>query len=92
MVLLKDLDRPESAADMARKILAALKPAFRIEPHELHMSATVGISVYPGDGTTVEALLTNADAAMYHAKQSGRDGYMFFAPAMNAFAHERLES
>ena len=91
VVLLKDLDRPESAADMARKILAALKPAFRIEPHELHMSATVGISVYPGDGTTVEALLTNADAAMYHAKQSGRNGYKFFAPAMNAFAHERLE-
>ena len=91
VVLLKDLDRPESAAELARKILAALKPAFRIEPHELHMSASVGISVYPGDGTTAEALLTNADAAMYHAKQSGRNAYKFFAPAMNAFAHERLE-
>ena len=91
VVLLKDLDRPESAADLARKILAALRPAFRIEPHELHMSATVGISLYPGDGTTAEALLTNADAAMYHAKQGGRNTYKFFAPAMNAFAHERLE-
>jgi diguanylate cyclase (GGDEF)-like protein len=91
VVLLKDLDRPEAAADLARKILAALRPAFRIEPHELHMSATVGISVYPGDGTSAEALLANADAAMYHAKQSGRNAYKFFAPAMNAFAHERLE-
>jgi predicted signal transduction protein with EAL and GGDEF domain len=91
VVILKELERPEDAADTVRQIMAALHPAFRLEAHVLHMTATLGISVHPADGNTVEVLLKNADAAMYDAKQSGRNTFKFFTPAMNAFTSERLE-
>ncbi len=91
VVLLKAIGTPQRAADVARQIRRELETAFRIDVHELHISATIGICVYPTDGNSVDMLLTNADAAMYHAKQAGRDTFQFFTPEMNAFAQERLE-
>ena len=57
----------------------------------MHVSASIGISVFPDDGVDAETLLQHADAAMYHAKKNGRNTFQFFAPVMNVFARERLE-
>ena len=91
LVLLNEVDRPETAADAVRLITDALRPAFRLESQVLHVTATLGISVYPDDGITTQTLLKNADAAMYHAKQNGRNTFRFFTPAMDTFASDRLE-
>jgi EAL domain-containing protein (putative c-di-GMP-specific phosphodiesterase class I) len=67
-----------------------VKHPFRLEERELFVSASMGISLYPDDGTDAETLVKNADAAMYRAKEQGRDNYRLYAPAMNATALERL--
>jgi EAL domain-containing protein (putative c-di-GMP-specific phosphodiesterase class I) len=61
-----------------------------IDGHELHVTLSIGISVFPDDGTNVDALMQNADTAMYHAKAGGRDNYQFFRTEMNARAVRRL--
>ena len=78
------------AALVARKTLDALEQPFVIDGHELHLSASIGISLYPDDGTDVETLMRAADAAMYHAKEKGRRNYQFFTPALNKAVHRRL--
>ena len=72
------------------EILDSLKNPFRLDEHEVFATGSVGISLYPNDGETVEALLKNADAAMYHAKDSGRGNYQFYDESMNAKAMLRL--
>jgi diguanylate cyclase len=64
---------------------------FMIESHELQISASIGIAIYPEDGASRHEMLVNADAAMYYTKRSGRNGYHFFAPSMNANAHHQLQ-
>jgi diguanylate cyclase (GGDEF)-like protein/PAS domain S-box-containing protein len=83
VVLLPQLPRGKDAARPADKILEALAAPHRIEEHTLHLTASIGISVYPGDGEDVTALIGAADAAMYHAKESGRNKRRFFTPEMN---------
>jgi len=83
----EDLSEPAHVAD---KIMDALAQPFAVRGLELHMSASVGISMYPRDGDDPEALLKYADIAMYKAKQAGRNGYRFFSAAMDAEAHQRL--
>lgn len=78
------------AAAVAHKVLDALNQTFLIDEHELHISASIGISLYPGDGTTVEALMRAADTAMYHAKEKGRRNYQFFTQALNMAVQQRV--
>jgi diguanylate cyclase (GGDEF)-like protein/PAS domain S-box-containing protein len=89
IVLLSELQRPEAAAAMALRILAAVSERHYIERHELHITTSIGISVYPDDGADAETLIKNADTAMYQAKDNGRQSFQFFKPAMNARAVER---
>jgi diguanylate cyclase (GGDEF)-like protein/PAS domain S-box-containing protein len=94
VILLSEVARAKGAAVTAKKILAALSEPHSIDQLEVHVSASIGIATYPADGTTAENLLKNADAAMYRAKECGRNNYQFFKAEMNQHVHERhsLES
>jgi len=76
---------------VAQRVIACFAQPFRILAVDVHTAASIGISMYPGDGSTAEKLLVHADAAMYHSKKAGGNNYNFFAPSMNAFAHQRLD-
>ncbi|WP_338051185.1 EAL domain-containing protein [Propionivibrio soli] len=80
----------EGTAEVARKILDVVARPYPVDQHELGVTPSVGISVFPQDGTDFETLLKHADAAMYRAKESGRNAYQFFTSEMNAAALERL--
>ncbi|HET7731344.1 MAG TPA: EAL domain-containing protein [Usitatibacter sp.] len=82
-----------SAADasvVASKILEVLASAFHLHGNDLHVAASIGISLYPNDGGDAETLMRNADTAMYHAKDSGRGNFQYFTPHMNVAAQQRL--
>jgi diguanylate cyclase (GGDEF)-like protein/PAS domain S-box-containing protein len=89
VVLLPAVASPEDAATSAKKILLALNAPHSIEKQDLHIDGSIGISIYPGDGENAETLIKNADTAMYHAKESGRNNFQFFTAAMNYKAVER---
>jgi diguanylate cyclase (GGDEF)-like protein len=89
VVLLSDMEDAEDAAIMARKMLQAVAEAHSIDQHDLHVTSSIGLSVYPDDGLDAETLIKNADTAMYQAKESGRQSFQFFKPAMNVRAVER---
>ncbi len=90
-ILLTSLPHPEDAGRVARRILESLAHPFSIDGHEIFISASIGISIFPSDGSTVEALLKNADTAMYHAKEQGRNNCQFYSSGLNAAAAERLD-
>ncbi|MBM7059104.1 EAL domain-containing protein [Pseudomonas sp. UL073] len=90
-VLLVEIGDPTDAAKIAEKLIETVRQPYSIERHECFVSASIGIAVYPGNGNSQHELLVNADAAMYHAKDQGRDGYCFFESSMNANAHEQLQ-
>ena len=94
VILLSEITHPEDAATSARKILLSLEAPCSIEGNDLHITGSIGISVYPEDGNDAETLINNADTAMYHAKESGRNNFQFFKADMNRRAIERqsLES
>jgi diguanylate cyclase len=89
VVLLSEVAHTEDAALSADKILAALSTPHHIEHQDLHVTASVGIGVYPDDGTDAETLLKNADTALFHAKACGRSHHQFFQPDMNVRASKR---
>jgi diguanylate cyclase (GGDEF)-like protein/PAS domain S-box-containing protein len=89
VLLLQEVKRPEDAAVTARRVLRALSQAHSIDHHDLFVTASIGVSMYPEDGLNAETLLKNADTAMYQAKESGRQCYRFFKPVMNTHAVER---
>jgi len=89
VILLSEISHPEDAATSARKILLSLNAPHSIEGHDLDIAGSIGISIYPGDGEDAETLIKNADTAMYHAKESGRNNFQFFKPEMNLQAVER---
>jgi diguanylate cyclase (GGDEF)-like protein/PAS domain S-box-containing protein len=91
VLILPALTDSQSAANVARKVLVALQANFDIGGHKLHISGSLGISIYPSDGANTDDLLRAADTAMYHAKAKGRGNYQFFTPALNAAAQQRLE-
>jgi diguanylate cyclase (GGDEF)-like protein len=82
-IVLADLARPEDAALVAQKLVERLAAAVDIAGHEVFVTASVGIAVFPTDGADVEALLGAADAAMYRAKQAGRNSFQFFTSDIN---------
>ncbi len=89
VLLLPYIEYAEDVALSAQKMLAALALPHRIGRHDLHIGASIGISIYPDDGQDVETLIKCADSAMYHAKESGRNNYKFFEQSMNVQAVER---
>ncbi len=89
VVLLPDLQQPEDAAVMAGRILRDVSTPHLVDQHELHVTTSIGVSVFPDDGTDAETLIKTADTAMYQAKENGRQSFQFFKPAMNARAVER---
>jgi diguanylate cyclase (GGDEF)-like protein/PAS domain S-box-containing protein len=91
VLMLATLNGSDDAALVAQKVLNALGQPFDINGHELHVSGSIGISLYPYDGTDVEMLMRTADTAMYHAKQQGRRNYQFFTAALNDAARQRFD-
>jgi diguanylate cyclase (GGDEF)-like protein len=89
VMLLPFISNPEDATLCAQKMLAALDPPHHIDGHVIHISMSIGISIYPKDGQDSETLIKNADTAMYYAKDDGRNNYRFFEQYMNARAVHR---
>ncbi len=90
VIVLPSLDQPKAAEKVALKLVDALAPPIDLGGQELRVSASIGISLFPEDGRDTETLLRNADSAMYHAKDMGRNNYQFFMEQMNVAAAERL--
>ncbi len=90
-VIVFQLDAPEDAAVVAERILATVAEPFLVDALELQVSASLGIALYPADATTERELMAHADAAMYHTKDSGRNGYTFFTQSLNVSANRQLK-
>ncbi len=90
IVLLPDISRAEDTAKIARRILDAFQASFDIDETEIFISTSIGISIFPQDGADPEELLKNADVALYHAKDSGRNNFQFYSPSLNDAAFQRL--
>jgi diguanylate cyclase (GGDEF)-like protein/PAS domain S-box-containing protein len=89
VVLLSEAEQWQDAATVARRMLDSVAEAHTIDDHELHVTTSIGVSVFPDDGRDAETLIKNADTAMYQAKANGRQSFQFFKPAMNVRAVER---
>ncbi|MFI4948201.1 MAG: EAL domain-containing protein [Alphaproteobacteria bacterium] len=89
VVLLSDIQKLEDVATLATRMLRSVAEAHSIDRHDLHITTSVGISIYPDDGLDAETLIRNADTAMYQAKENGRHCWRFFTPVMNVRAVER---
>ncbi|NMY95871.1 putative bifunctional diguanylate cyclase/phosphodiesterase [Pseudomonas proteolytica] len=90
-VLLVQLSQPDDALRLAERQVGLINQSFRVAEHDLNISASVGIALFPGNGATPQELLMNADAAMYHAKSMGKNGYSFFDVSMNTNARRQLQ-
>jgi len=90
VILLAEIEQAQDAAQIAEKLLASLVLPHLIDGHELHVTVSIGISVFPNDGINAESAMQNADTAMYYAKANGRNNYRFFTADMNTRAVQRL--
>jgi len=89
-LLLPSISSPEDARTIAKKVISALKEPFQLGEHEVFVGVSIGISVYPQGGDTVDQLIQNADVAMYHVKGRGKDGYQYFSEDMAINTSNRL--
>lgn len=89
-LVLPDLSSKKDAEIVARKITESLHKPFYLDNHEIYVSASVGIAIYPADGKTGEELVRHADIAMYHVKAEGKDGLAFYSPTMLDASHEKI--
>lgn len=90
VVVLPQVKSGMDTVHIVSKIQKALTQTYRLEGHDLHITSSIGISVFPHDGETTEDLMKNADLAMYYAKSKGRNNYQFFKQEMNTTAQERF--
>lgn len=90
-LLLPGMTQMEDAAWIAQKILEVVREPLTLSGHELNITTSIGIALYPDDGKEGETLLKNADTAMYHAKEQGRNNYQFFTPVLHTRTVEQLE-
>lgn len=90
IIMLTDIGGVEHAAHVAINVMKALALPYRFDTYEFNITSSIGISIYPTDGTDIDTLIKNADIAMYHAKESGRNAYQFFSQEMNTRLVERL--
>ena len=91
IIILTEISRQEDVTLIVNKILHALSLPFYFDNHEIFVSVSVGIALYPRDGVDENVLMKNADSALYRAKEEGRSCYQFYTPEMNAHASKRLE-
>ncbi|QKD82533.1 PAS domain S-box protein [Thermoleptolyngbya sichuanensis A183] len=89
-LLLPNLKSPQDASRIAERISENLRPPFYVDSHELHITCSMGIALFPEHGTDAQTLLKNADAALYLAKGHGRDNHQFYTPAITSQSTERL--
>ncbi|MBU0909393.1 MAG: diguanylate cyclase, partial [Proteobacteria bacterium] len=89
-VLLTSIRDQNDAAIVARRLLLALAEPFMLDSHEVFITISIGITVFPHDATNEEDLIKNADIAMYHAKEKGKNNFQYYSNTMNAEALERL--
>lgn len=90
ILLLVGIQEPEYAAVVSQRILDDLAKPFRLRGRQFYLSASVGITISPDDGSEAEALVSNADMAMYRAKSAGRNNYKLFTPALNEKVQRRM--
>ncbi len=89
-VILKDIKAPRNAATVAQKILNKMKEPIKIDTHTLHISASIGIALYPDDATSINDLIKYADVAMYKAKDEGRNNFQFYSEEMTKKALSKV--
>lgn len=90
MVILEGIDNRFSVSNIAQKLLDTMSQPALLDGREVYTGGSIGISIFPHDGADVDTLLKNADAAMYHAKEQGRNGYCFYSKDMHKLAFEQL--
>jgi len=88
-VIMMGLKQPMDAEPITQKIMEAFAPPFILEGREIFLTPSIGVTISPDDGTDPASLMSNADAAMYQAKESGRNNYWYFTPELNKKAHDR---
>ncbi len=89
-LLLEDQRNSRYASDVAQKIIAALAERFVLQGHEVFVTCSIGISIFPSDGDNVTTLFKNADSALYRAKEQGRNNYQYYTEELTTRAMERL--
>jgi diguanylate cyclase (GGDEF)-like protein len=90
VIIMNPITTREDAELVAQRVIEALKPTMRVAGVDIHTSPSIGIAFYPADGTTIESLIAHADAAMYSAKERGRNNAQCYAPGVDTQSHDKV--